>query len=331
MQWWGIVLIVLAVLCILCAVLGWLLVDFAVRKKSKIFMDNSKIKKMEITAAHPGTYPDIEEKYPEYPLDERAALMKGEMDLDDEHKEFWTENKFGQKLRAYYYEHSLDTHKYIILVHGYGNSAAMASRMYDAPEMCARGYNILLPDLLAHGSSEGEFVSMSYKDKYTVLAWIKFILQIDPDASIALMGVSMGAATVMVTSGEDLPDNVKCIVEDCGFTNAYEQFAYVIKSKHLPAFPFVNLLELFARLRTGVSFKRDCSPIDCVAKCKKPMFFVHGAEDDFVPTYMVHPLYDACKTEKEKLIIPDATHARSNRFHPELYWPAVWGFIEKYI
>ena len=103
------------------------------------------------------------------------------------------------------------------------------------------------------------------------------------------------------------------------------------KNMGLPAGPIVGLLEIFARLRAGYSFKKDASPIDCIKHTKLPFFFVHGENDDFVPTFMMQPLYDACPTEKEKLIIPDADHARSVKYHPELYWPPVWKFIEKYI
>ncbi len=333
MPWWGIVLIILGVLCLLICIAGWLLVDFAINKRSKLFMDNLiKIKHLEKTIEKPGSYPKLEKAYDDYPLEERIKLMRDEMDLDDDHKIFWTKSAKGEKLRAYYYEAPQPTHKYIILVHGYGNSAAIVSRMYKAPTaMRDRGYNLLLPDLLNHGQSEGKFIGMGYLDKFTVMSWIDYIIKMDPEASIALMGVSMGAATVMVTSGEDLPANVKCVVEDCGFTNAYEQFSFVTKNMGLPAGPIVGLLELFAKLRAGYSFKKDASPIDCIKHTKLPFFFVHGENDDFVPTFMMQPLYDACPTEKEKLIIPDADHARSVKYHPELYWPPVWKFIEKYI
>ena len=110
-----------------------------------------------------------------------------------------------------------------------------------------------------------------------------------------------------------------------------DTFGFVMKDMGIPTFPLLNLLELFAKIRAGYSFKKDASPIDCIKNTKLPFFFVHGKNDDFVPTYMMQPLYEACPTEKEKLIIPDADHARSVKYHPELYWPPVWAFIEKYI
>ncbi len=324
-------LCVIAALAVLYLIVCRLTVSFAIKKKSKLFMDNLiTIKQLNQSIKKTGTHPALEEKCNDYPLEERIRLMQGKMDLDDDHKEYWIKSFDNLDLRAYVYEANEPTGKWIILVHGYGNSAAMMVRMFDAREMRDRGYNILLPDLRAHGSSGGKYVSMGYFDRFTVMGWIKWIIERDPDASIALMGVSMGAATVMLTSGEKLPANVKCIVEDCGYTNAYEQFASVIKSSGIPAGFVLAGANAVAKLCAGYSFKQ-ASPIDAVKKCTLPMMFIHGEKDDFVPTWMVYPLYEACNAEKKLLLVPDAIHARSNRKHPELYWPEVFGFIEKYI
>lgn len=322
--------IIVLVLLVLFFVFGYLLIDFALVRKSSIFMDVFKIKKIEQTIAVPGTHPNLESKYDDYPLEERVQLMKCEMDLDDDHKELWTEGEKG-KLRAYLYD-SADTHKWIILVHGYGNNAAMMVRMMDAHKELIPKYKVLLPDLIAHGSSDGKHISMGYNDRLTVKKWIAEILKMDPEASIALYGISMGAATVMITSGEDdLPENVKCVVEDCGYTSADEQFADVLYSAaKLPKNPLIPYMNLFCKMRAGYSLY-DASPINGVRKTKLPMFFVHGEADDFVPTRMVHPLYEACNTEKELLLIPDAIHAKSCKTHPEIYWPPVLKFLEKHL
>ena len=88
MPWWGIVLIILGVLCLLICIAGWLLVDFAINKRSKLFMDNIiKIKHLEKTIEKPGSYPKLEKAYDDYPLEERIKLMRDEMDLDGEDEE----------------------------------------------------------------------------------------------------------------------------------------------------------------------------------------------------------------------------------------------------
>ena len=104
------------------------------------------------------------------------------------------------------------------------------------------GYHLLMPDLRGHGKSEGNYIGMGWHDRLDILKWIEFILKEDKEAEILLHGVSMGAATVMMVSGEDLPPNVKVIIEDCGYTSAKDQLSYKLKSMFkLPSFPFINL------------------------------------------------------------------------------------------
>lgn len=322
--------IVIVAILLLLFIAGWLLIEFALVRKSKIFMDTFKIKKIEKTIAVPGSYPNLEKKYDDYPLEDRVKLLKCQYEMDDDHKVLWTDGAKG-KMRAYLYD-SADTHKWIILVHGYGNNAPMMVKMMDADKTLVPKYKVLLPDLIAHGQSAGKYVSMGYDDRLTVLKWIEEIIKIDPEASIALYGISMGAATVMITSAEKLPSNVKCIIEDCGYTSADEQFADVLyNAAKLPKKPFIPFMNLFCKMRAGYNLY-NAAPIKCVAKTKLPMLFIHGEEDDFVSVKMVKPLFEACGSEdKELLLIPDAIHAKSAKTHPEIYWPKVYSFLDKHL
>ena len=96
---------------------------------------------------------------------------------------------------------------------------------------------------------------MGWHDRKDVLMWVDKIIEMDPDSDIVLYGVSMGGATVMMTSGEDLPDNVKCIVEDCGYTSAWDEFEYQLKELFgLPSFPLLNTANNITMLRAGYGF-----------------------------------------------------------------------------
>ncbi|MEC2597045.1 alpha/beta hydrolase, partial [Bacillus cereus] len=95
-------------------------------------------------------------------------------------------------------------------------------------------------------------VGMGWHDRKDVLIWIQQILKKDPNAEIALFGVSMGGATVMMTSGEDLPSNVKVIIEDCGYSTVIDEFTYQLKDLfHLPKFPVMNAANTVTKLRAG--------------------------------------------------------------------------------
>jgi len=173
-------------------------------------------------------------------------------------------------------------------------------------------------------------LTMGALESRDVADWAEKILEVDPQAKIILHGVSMGAATVMMTCGEELPDNVKCAIEDCGYTSVWDIFDYLIKNvTKVPKSMLTYSIDIVTKLRSKYDFK-DASCVEQLKKSKTPMLFIHGEEDDFVPYRMLDQVYDACPAEKEKLSIPDAIHARSNCYHPEIYWPAVKKFIEKY-
>ena len=133
---------------------------------------------------------------------------------------------------------------------------------------------------------------------------------------IFLLGVSMGAATVLMMSRKAEDCAVKGIIADCSYTSQWKEFAYQMKTSfHLPEFPILHICDLYGRLITGYSFK-DASPLNAVTKAKKPILFIHGGKDDFVPTFMVKELYDA--------------HARSYYTNPEIYENVIENFMDKY-
>ena len=243
-------------------------------------------------------------------------------------KEYVYINSFDN-LKLHGYKIKNNSSKWAITVHGYTNNAEyMSSYAY---KYYTLGYNLLMPDLRGHGKSEGNYIGMGWHDRLDILKWIEFILKEDKEAEILLHGVSMGAATVMMVSGEDLPPNVKVIIEDCGYTSAKNQLSYKLKSMFkLPSFPFINLCSLICKIKANY-FISEASAIKQVEKSKVPILFIHGDKDKFVPFYMLDKLYDACKAPKDKLIVKEAGHAKSEKIATDIYWDKVINFINKYI
>lgn len=145
------------------------------------------------------------------------------------------------KLQLHSYVVTQNSNKWAIVVHGYGGSGKLMSDkskyFYDM------GYNVLIPDLRGHGKSEGDYIGMGWKDRLDIISWINFIIKENPNAEIVLHGTSMGAATVLMTSGENLPSNVKAIVADCAYTSAWDEFSYQLETYlKVPSYYILNVL-----------------------------------------------------------------------------------------
>ncbi len=220
--------------------------------------------------------------------------------------------------------------KWLICIHGYTSSPkGMGSYGLHYFE---KGYNILFPALRGHDISEQQHISMGWLDRLDIVDWIQYLINIyGADIQIVLHGVSMGAATTMMTTGEHLPFNVKCAVADCGYSSVWDEFKNELKhTYHLGAFPTLYAASFVSKAFGGYGFK-EASCIKQLEKSKTPTLFIHGEKDEFVPYRMIDLNYNAAACEKEKLSIPDAEHAESHLVHPEIYWPEVWKFIDKYV
>lgn len=221
-----------------------------------------------------------------------------------------------------------DRSNYAIVCHGYTSKAKhMAGFLH---KFYSLGYNVLAVDARAHGDSEGTKIGMGWPERMDVIEWIKLILSWDSDAKIILHGVSMGAATVLMASGEALPENVKVVIADCGYTSEWDEFRREADVLHIPWFPVLNVTSGLSKLYDGYNFKQ-ASAIEQVKKSRIPTLFIHGSEDELVPYDMLGKLYSAASCEKECLTVNGAGHALSSSVEPKLYWNTVESFIEKYI
>ena len=248
--------------------------------------------------------------------------------LEENASDVYIESK---KLRLHSYEVKAkkESKVWVIAVHGYTDSAYFMVEA--AKQFLNYGYNVLMPDLRAHGKSEGRYIGMGWPDRLDLMQWIDYLIATYGNIKIILYGISMGAATVMMTSGERLPSNVRVVIEDCGYTSAWEEFAYELKTLfHMPTFPALYNANVITKIRAKYSLKK-ASAIKQVAKSKTPTLFIHGDKDKFVPFYMLDKLYDAASCKKEKLVIKNAGHAEAQRVEPERYWRGVRRFIKHHL
>ena len=224
------------------------------------------------------------------------------------------------------------TGRVAILFHGY-TSCGLSDCSSVGAFLSRQGFDCLIVDSRAHGKSEGKYIGFGILERYDCLAWINYInKRFDKKKDILLYGISMGGATVLMTAGfKKLPDNVKVIIADCAFTSPYEVFSHVLKKDYkLPKFPIMEINDAICRRKAGYGFK-DYSTIDAMKNAPCPILFVHGKDDNFVPTWMSQQNYDACTSPKELLWVDNAGHGASYYENQELYESRVKDFVGKYM
>lgn len=221
--------------------------------------------------------------------------------------------------------------KTALIVHGYVSSpynVMPLARMYRD----SIGYNVLLPTLRHHGYSGGEAIQMGWLDRLDLLRWSETAHRIFGDTLQVLHGVSMGAATVMMASGEETPRYVRGFVEDCGYTSVWNELNYAMdKYAHLKAGPTAYRAERIVSRKFGWDF-HEASSVRQLGKCTKPFLFIHGEKDPLVPARMAEYNYNAkSQGYRELWIAPGSVHARSFPDHPQEYLSRVRAFLKNHV
>ena len=221
------------------------------------------------------------------------------------------------------------TGRTMLLCHG-ARSSGIGEYRFMAPYLYKNGYTLVIPDHRGCGESDGKYMGYGTHESKDTFLWLRYAKERFSENSIFLLGISMGAATVLMMSNHLEDAAVKGIIADCPYTSAWDEFSYQMHTSfHLPDFPILHICDLYCRALCGYAFKA-ASPLESVKCAKKPILFIHGSADDFVPTFMQDILFDACPTEKEKLTVEGAVHARSYYTNPMLYNQTLLTFMDTY-
>lgn len=238
-------------------------------------------------------------------MEERKNYM-----LAQPHEDVWIDSEDGLKLHGTWFPVG-DKAKVVICFHGY-TSQGMNDYIGLSGYYLKRGYSMLLVDERAHGQSEGEYIGFGCLDRKDAMGWIKWVLETcGEEVQILLHGTSMGGSTVLMTSGLELPPQVKGIVSDCAFTSPKDVFTHVLHTMyHLPAFPMIQIADHVNKKKAGYGLD-ECNAAREVQKATVPILFIHGEADTFVPSRMCKEIYDNCASTKQILTVPGAAHAES--------------------
>ena len=231
----------------------------------------------------------------------------------------------GLNLTGVYYEYAPGA-PIELMFHGYrGNRERDLS---GGIQRCfALGRSALLVDQRACLDSEGRTITFGIKESKDCLCWVDFMVKkFGPDVKIILTGISMGAATVMMAAGQDLPENVIGVLADCGYSSVKSIMHYVAGTLHLPPKLCWPFMKLGAKLFGGFDPEED-SPVEALKRAKVPVIFFHGEDDTLVPCSMSRECYEACASRKMLVTIPGAGHGLSYPVDPETYLNALRDFF----
>ncbi|SDI72804.1 alpha/beta hydrolase [Alteribacillus bidgolensis] len=246
--------------------------------------------------------------------------------LNNQNMQTLTINTFDNLiLKADFIENTSNTGRVVLLAHGYRKQKESIQDI--AGLYHSLGYEILMPDARGHGESEGDYIGYGWHDRLDFQQWIELLMEKHEAKEILLHGESMGASLVLMLSGEDLPDEVKGIIADSGYTTVKEELTHQLKHLYgLPSFPLLDVASFITQFRHGYTFK-EASSIEQVQKNTRPLFIIHGEDDELVPTEMALRIYEAASGDKELWIVPDTGHIKAYHTEPQEFKERLKEFI----
>ncbi|MDR0642058.1 MAG: alpha/beta hydrolase [Treponema sp.] len=245
-------------------------------------------------------------------------------------EDLWIQGPDGLRLHAYYLaaEPGGDFSATAVLAHGYngdGRQLDVFARLFHR-----LGLNVLLLEARGYGLSEGRYTGFGWHERLDMLGWMA-LLKERGEKRIVLYGISMGASTVLMTAGEDVPPELKLIIADCGYTSALDELNWQLKrGYHISFPPLIRALSRLTEKRAGYRLE-EASALEQVKKSRTPVLFIHGEADTFVPFEMCSRLYAACVSEKELYTVPGAEHGLAYDTDKEEYGRRIALFMKKYL
>jgi fermentation-respiration switch protein FrsA (DUF1100 family) len=244
-------------------------------------------------------------------------------------EDLWIRAADGLRLHAYYLAaEGPECPGTAILAHGYngdGRQLDVFARIF-----YRLGMNVLLPEARGYGLSEGHYTGFGWHERLDMLGWMA-LLKERGEERIALYGISMGASTALMTSGEDVPPELRLIIADCGYTSVMEELNWQLKlNYHVSCPPLIRAVSRFTEKRAGYRFE-EASALEQVKKSRTPILFIHGEADTFVPFEMCGRLYGACASEKELYTVPGAEHGLALNTDSGEYERRIALFLKKYM
>ncbi|MCD6291254.1 MAG: alpha/beta fold hydrolase [Anaerolineae bacterium] len=212
-----------------------------------------------------------------------------------------------------------------------GHNGSLDPDLIHVPALVRHGYNVLIFDFRGHGRSQGNAVSWGCYERLDLLGALDFLRRRDVDR-VGVWGFSMGAAVAIRTAPET--DGIAAIVSDGCYADLLSAGCGWMAQRGLrgPAVKLFGRLVLrMAEWRLGCSL-RDASPIRWVGKiAPRPVLFIQGELDPYVPQQDFLALWEAAREPKERWVVPGAGHRDADKFYPAAYRHHVLDFLDRWL
>jgi len=267
-------------------------------------------------------------KVAKYNYTYNSEVEKGKIEVKRfnnlEKQEVYLDSDYGYKIHGFFFPNK-DSKKIIILSHGITWSLYGSVKYMDM--FLKRGFSVFIYDHRNHGLSGGKNTSYGFYEKFDLKKCTDWIFKnVGKDIIIGLHGESMGASIALQNIAID--QRINFCIDDCGYSDAEDLFKYRLeKDYNIKKFPLVKLASILSEIRVGFEFN-DVSPITTLPEVKIPILFIHGEEDDYVPTYMCKQMYEVKNGYKEIYIAPSAGHADAYWKNKDEYEKRVDGFLK---
>lgn len=247
--------------------------------------------------------------------------------MSQKYEEHYIKSYDGLTLYGRYLKNG-DSKKTVMLFHGY-RSCGEKDFSGSFKFLVDNGFNILLVDQRSHEASEGKLITFGVKESRDVITWLEYLLKTyGDDKEVFIEGLSMGAATVLFSARFDMPENVKGIIADCGFDSPERIIRKVSKQNFgINGFLIMPVLDVFCRL-FGKFSVYEVSSETALKNFKKPVLFIHGTGDSFVPYEMSEAGFKAANEPKFICLVDGAMHGMSYLVDTPKVQKAFTDFIE---
>ena len=300
-------------LCLILFLAGFFLLDFTCgRRKPVDAWDEQVIHKRGLEAI-------------------KAEILAGKNWLEGQKREALEITSFdGLKLRGLFVPHP-EARGTLLLFHGW-RSSWKTDFTVALPFYYSQGLNLLLADQRSQNTSEGKYMTYGIREQKDVVSWANLMAErLGKEHPLFLGGLSMGAATVLMASDLAYEGNVRGVLADCGFTSPWAIIRKVAsRTKAIPLDASSALLNVFTKRFAGFDMKEK-STVDALGRTKLPVLLIHGLADDFVPSEMSRENYEACRSEKELVLVEGAGHGMSYVVDTGRVQAAIAGFIQKHL